>query len=151
MFYLVDHSGLRTNVRRAYAEFQPSFIEDHSKFRTCEYCMLASSVPVSVWLMSAVLEVVWRKLVFGLCFFHAIIQERKKFGPLGWNIKVHTTRSICPLLTIMNGNFILCANYVVWIQWFWSRVCTGQPEDISWWWTDPMGCTYVYHWRGMMH
>jgi len=55
--------GLRANVRRAFAELQQETFESH------------------------VLGTTWRKLVFGLCFFHAIIQERKKFGPLGWNIK----------------------------------------------------------------
>uniref|UniRef100_A0A3Q3F9T0 Uncharacterized protein n=1 Tax=Labrus bergylta TaxID=56723 RepID=A0A3Q3F9T0_9LABR len=54
--------GLRANMRRAFTEISSSFFEDH---------ILGSQ---------------WRKIVFGICFFHAIIQERKKFGPLGWNI-----------------------------------------------------------------
>nr|XP_046259789.1 dynein axonemal heavy chain 6 isoform X2 [Scatophagus argus] len=70
--------GLRANMRRAFAEISSNFFEDH------------------------ILGCQWRKMVFGICFFHAIIQERKKFGPLGWNIRYEFNDSDreCALLNL---------------------------------------------------
>jgi dynein heavy chain len=52
--------GLRNNIMRSYRAMDAKTWDDNSPQ--------------------------YRKLLFGLCFFHAHVQERKKFGPLGWNI-----------------------------------------------------------------
>lgn len=71
--------GLKSNMLRAYAGFEDDwFAEAGSKSKACQHA--------------------FRKMLFGLCFFHALIQERCGYGPLGWNIPYQFSepdRDIC--------------------------------------------------------
>lgn len=81
--------GLRANLLRSYLN-DP--ISDQSFFEGCNKVRDFGSIHVFKWLYVLHIIIItpqpkpWRKLLFGLCFFHALVQERRKFGALGWNI-----------------------------------------------------------------
>lgn len=54
--------GIRANLNRTFMDKTDEYLDDCKKAKE------------------------WRKMIFGISFFHAIVQERRKFGPLGWNI-----------------------------------------------------------------
>jgi dynein heavy chain, axonemal len=54
--------GLRANLKAAYYKLDSAALE-------------ATQRPEA-----------YKRLLFALCFFHANVQERRRFGPLGWNV-----------------------------------------------------------------
>lgn len=61
--------------------------------------------------------------MFGICFFHAVIQERKKFGPLGWNIlyEFNDSDRECALLNLQ----LFCKDSII-IPWDALEYTTGN-------------------------
>ncbi|KAJ3321819.1 Dynein heavy chain 6, axonemal [Boothiomyces sp. JEL0866] len=75
--------GLRANLARSFADIPKDLFDDHP--------------PQGVK---------FKKLLFGVCFFNAIIHERKKFGPLGWNILYDWSNSDLEVSCIILRNIL---------------------------------------------
>ena len=48
---------------------------------------------VSQDMLDAVSQPQWKSMLYSLCFMHTIVQERRKFGPLGFNIPYEFNQS----------------------------------------------------------
>ncbi|XP_037299908.1 dynein heavy chain 6, axonemal isoform X2 [Manduca sexta] len=101
--------GLKANVKRALVEMEEDFFENH------------------------VLGQDWRTMLFGICMFHAIIQERKKFGPLGWNITYEFNNSDreCAMLNLQ----MFCEDgHIPWdaLEYITSQITYGGRVTDMW-------------------
>ena len=91
--------GLKPNLLKALLPFDDAFYENCSK----------------------VAEL--RSIAFMVCFFHAIILERKKFGPQGWNVKYDFNTGD------LGGSCLVVVNYLeanTKVPWADMRYITGE-------------------------
>merc|ERR1711988_638782 len=97
--------GMRNNMLRSYNQIVPSDGDDVPSHLNFE--------------MSAKPEE-YKKLLFSLVYFHSIVQERRKFGALGWNIRYEFNdsdleTSIAVLRLFLDGQDVIpwdAMNYV---------------------------------------
>lgn len=81
---------MKANMKRTFQNYSQEFLDNEHK------------------------PLIWRKLLFNLAFFHAVVQERRKFGPLGWNIRYEFNDSDLETTNTMLKLFLESQDEIPW-------------------------------------
>lgn len=104
--------GLKANLKRSYNEFSQSLAntQETSKFKE------------------------HKSLIFSISFFHAIIQERRKFGPLGFNKPYEFNDSDLDISLLMMKMFVQTEEELPWdaMQYMIGQINYGGRVTDDW-------------------
>lgn len=84
--------GLKANLKRSYNEFSQSISQTEQMTKAKEF----------------------KSLIFSISFFHAIVQERRKFGPLGFNKAYEFNDSDLDISLLMMKMFVSTEEELPW-------------------------------------
>ena len=90
------------------------------------------------WFESSTKPRTFKKLLFGLCFFHGLILERRAFGPIGWDVAYGFSEPDLDISQKQLRNFLedfseipyAALNYMVAEANYGGRVTDGQDRRL---------------------
>ena len=79
-------------------------------------------------------EAEFKSILFSLCYFHAVVAERRKFGPQGWNKSYPFNTGDLVISTNVLFNYLEANNRIPWedLRYLFGEIMYGGHITDDW-------------------